>query len=47
MKALGFVLLAAVGSAAEPVDFARDVAPLFEKRCHACHGARTQMSGLR
>ncbi|MEX2260935.1 MAG: PSD1 and planctomycete cytochrome C domain-containing protein [Bryobacteraceae bacterium] len=39
--------VALAASAAEPVDFARDIAPLFEKRCHACHGPRTQMNGLR
>lgn len=33
--------------AAEPVDFSRDVEPLLRKRCHACHGGVTQMSGLR
>jgi len=29
------------------VDFARDIAPLFEKRCFMCHGPQQQMSGLR
>ncbi len=29
------------------VDFARDIAPLFEKRCYMCHGPQQQMSGLR
>ena len=29
------------------VDFARDVAPIFEKRCLGCHGPQMQMSGLR
>ena len=29
------------------VDFERDVEPLFRSRCHGCHGAKTQMSGLR
>lgn len=28
-------------------DFARDVLPVFEKRCHACHGPAVQSSGLR
>src|SRR5918992_571347 len=46
LAAIAFAFTFAVG-AAEPVDFARDIAPLFEKRCHACHRARTQMSGLR
>jgi mono/diheme cytochrome c family protein len=47
MRPFVFLALSAAAWAADPVDFARDVAPLFEKRCHACHGARTQMSGLR
>ncbi|HUQ94257.1 MAG TPA: PSD1 and planctomycete cytochrome C domain-containing protein [Bryobacteraceae bacterium] len=33
--------------AAEPMDFSRDIEPLLRKRCHACHGSVTQMSGLR
>jgi mono/diheme cytochrome c family protein len=45
-------LLAASGDGLPPpaktkVDFARDVAPLFEKRCFACHGPGQQMSSLR
>ncbi|MEO7652754.1 MAG: PSD1 and planctomycete cytochrome C domain-containing protein [Bryobacteraceae bacterium] len=47
MKALVYIAMAAAATAAEPVDFVRDVAPVLEQRCHACHGARTQMSGLR
>jgi hypothetical protein len=34
-------------AATTKVDFARDIAPLFEKRCFMCHGPRQQMSGLR
>lgn len=34
-------------SAADPVDFVRDVRPIFEKRCYECHGATKQKSGLR
>jgi Protein of unknown function (DUF1553)/Protein of unknown function (DUF1549)/Planctomycete cytochrome C len=47
-------LLAGLASAQElpppaksKVDFGRDVAPLFAKRCQMCHGAQQQMSGLR
>ena len=29
------------------VDYVRDVKPLFEKRCGACHGALKQKAGLR
>ncbi len=32
---------------ATKVDFAKDVQPIFEKSCYACHGAKTQMGGLR
>ena len=34
-------------AATTKVDFARDIAPLFEKRCFMCHGPQQQMSGLR
>ncbi|MBI3664844.1 MAG: PSD1 domain-containing protein [Acidobacteria bacterium] len=30
-----------------PVDFARDVAPIFQKNCYGCHGPAQQMNGLR
>ena len=32
---------------AQPVDFVKQVAPLLEKRCLACHGAAVQTHGLR
>ena len=32
---------------APKVDFARDVAPVLEKKCIGCHGDRMQMGGLR
>src|SRR5437868_12365763 len=35
------------GQSAQPVDFTRDVEPIFAKRCSACHGAGQQMAGLR
>jgi mono/diheme cytochrome c family protein len=28
-------------------DYARDIQPLFEKHCYACHGAKKQEAGLR
>src|SRR5579864_8005056 len=38
-------------SAAQPpaarVDFVKQVQPVFEKSCYACHGAKLQMAGLR
>ncbi|MFM9117136.1 MAG: c-type cytochrome domain-containing protein [Planctomycetota bacterium] len=30
-----------------PIDYLRDVKPLLAKHCTACHGSRTQESGLR
>jgi ankyrin repeat protein len=32
---------------APPVDFVRDVQPIFRQRCHGCHGPSQQMSGFR
>ena len=32
---------------AAPVDFVRDVRPIFEKHCYECHGEKKQKSGLR
>ena len=42
-------VLVAVGGtlAAEPVDFVRDVRPIFEANCYRCHGEEKQKSGLR
>ncbi len=34
-------------SAAEPVDFARDIQPIFTANCAKCHGPEKQESGLR
>jgi mono/diheme cytochrome c family protein len=39
--------LAAVASAAEPVDYERDVKPILKNKCYACHGQVKQKSGLR
>ena len=39
-------MLGAVASAAS-VDFVREVRPIFEKHCTACHGEKKQKSGLR
>jgi mono/diheme cytochrome c family protein len=32
---------------AAPVDFVREVRPILEKHCYACHGEKEQKSGLR
>jgi len=34
-------------SAAIKIDFAREVAPVFQKRCYGCHGPQMQTSGFR
>jgi mono/diheme cytochrome c family protein len=41
------VLLAAASSQAAPVDFIKDVRPIFEEHCYSCHGAEKQKGGLR
>ncbi|MFO0819442.1 MAG: PSD1 and planctomycete cytochrome C domain-containing protein [Pirellulales bacterium] len=41
------VIVVGVAHGAEPIDFVRDVRPLFEKRCYECHGPSKQKSGLR
>ena len=37
-------MAAAVGA---PVDFVREVRPIFERHCYECHGEKKQKSGLR
>jgi len=37
----------ALNATAAPVDFVRDVRPIFEKHCYECHGEKKQKSGLR
>ncbi len=48
---LSFSLAALPGAAGEtparPVDFARDVQPLFEKNCYGCHGPKKQKGSFR
>ncbi len=34
-------------AATRPVDFAKDLSPLFAERCYGCHGPKKQESGLR
>jgi mono/diheme cytochrome c family protein len=38
------VLLAAAAQAA-PVDFIKDVRPIFEEHCYSCHGAEKRLFG--
>ncbi|HEV3342446.1 MAG TPA: DUF1549 domain-containing protein, partial [Pirellulales bacterium] len=44
---LHFALATAVGQAAEPVDYLRDIQPILAKHCYECHGPDQQKSGLR
>ncbi len=44
---LWILCLLAVSAIAAPVDFARDVRPIFQQRCYGCHGEKKQKSGLR
>jgi len=39
--------LITVSAIAAPVDFVRDVRPIFQKHCYECHGEKKQKSGLR
>ena len=39
--------LAAQSDTAQKIDFQRDIQPILQKRCVACHGPSTQSSGLR
>ncbi len=39
--------VAGVSVASEPVDFRRDIQPIFEAHCWECHGPQRQQSGLR
>ncbi|MEQ1859257.1 MAG: PSD1 and planctomycete cytochrome C domain-containing protein [Chthoniobacteraceae bacterium] len=48
MKSLCFVgVLGASVAAAAPVDFVRDVRPIFDRHCTECHGEKKQKAGLR
>ena len=41
------LMTAAVAQAADKVDFARDVQPIFKENCHKCHGPDKQKGKLR
>jgi len=41
------IALFAASLSAAPVDFVRDVRPIFQKHCYECHGEQKQKSGLR
>lgn len=42
-----FCLFLTTSTLAAPVDFVREVQPIFVKHCHECHGEKKQKSGLR
>ena len=44
---LSLVPFAALQAAEDAIDYLRDVKPLLQTRCYACHGALKQQSGLR
>ncbi len=44
---LCLMLLVSSGSLSAPVDFVRDVRPIFQKHCYECHGKDAQKSGFR
>jgi mono/diheme cytochrome c family protein len=44
---VSLLIVPPVTAAPAEVDFMRDVRPIFETRCHGCHGATRQRSGLR
>jgi mono/diheme cytochrome c family protein len=41
------LVFAGSASAAEPVDYTRDIKPILAKNCYSCHGANKQSAGLR
>ncbi len=45
MRFLCFLLT--TSAIAAPIDFVRDVRPIFQKHCYDCHGEKKQKSGLR
>jgi len=44
---LALVALASPATAADPVDYRKDIKPLLQERCYACHGALAQKGKLR
>ena len=40
-------LTPALVDAAEPVDYRKDIRPVLQERCYACHGALAQKAKLR
>ncbi|MEZ6060574.1 MAG: DUF1553 domain-containing protein [Planctomycetaceae bacterium] len=47
MTIAALVLVSAAVANAQPVDFVRDIQPIFAAHCHECHGPDLRESGLR
>src|SRR5262245_23734116 len=47
VRTLALLVVSAVLSRAEPVDFNRQVRPIFESRCYECHGEKKHKGGIR
>src|SRR5712671_1305053 len=47
LRALAALLLPSPAAMAAPVDFVREVRPIFEKHCYECHGEKKEKPGLR
>lgn len=47
LRLLHIFLAAGLLASAAEVDFARDVQPIFAQSCYGCHGAKSQLGGLR
>ncbi len=47
MRVALLLLLALPAATAAPVDFVRDVRPIFDRHCTECHGEKKQKSGYR
>jgi mono/diheme cytochrome c family protein len=47
VAAFGWSVFSAETRAAPPVDFKRDILPIFEGRCYECHGPQKDKGGLR
>ena len=46
-KALLYLAFLTTLPAQQPPDYTRDIQPIFEKNCYACHGPAQQSAGLR
>lgn len=47
LAVLPFVVFSAAAAAADPVDYRKDIRPVLQERCYACHGALAQKAKLR